>query len=241
MVEGDLEVVTVRRGVSRRFTVDEVLEHEIEERRREGLHLVELTVGDRIRDLIGPSLPDEVSDSGIHHHHLDRGYPTASEAREEPLAHDATQHPGEDRHDLPLLLVREELDHASDRLRRIEGVQRREDEVAGLRSLKRDLCRVRIAQLADEDDVGVLPQHAAERLREALRVEADLSLVDDAAAIAMEDLDGIFDGDDVLPASTVDLVDHRCKRRRLPGSGRAGDEHEPALLTRETSDPRRKV
>ena len=39
----------------------------------------------------------------------------------------------------------------------------------------------------------------------------------------------------------VDLVEHRSERRRLPGAGRAGDEHEAALLTRETSDAGRQT
>ena len=98
--------------------------------------------------------------------------------------------------------MREELDHAPDRLGRVERVQRREDEVAGLRRLQRDLGRLGVAQLADEDDVGVLPQHPAKRLREALRVEADLALVDDAAAVVMEDLDRILDRHDVLPSAS---------------------------------------
>jgi hypothetical protein len=43
-------------------------------------------------------------------------------------------------------------------------VERREHEVAGLGSRQRHRDGLEVAQLADEDDVGVLAQHATERL-----------------------------------------------------------------------------
>ena len=55
----------------------------------------------------------------------------------------------EDRADHLLLLGREELDHARDSLGCVDRVQRRKHEVAGLRSLQRSLCSLRIAELAD--------------------------------------------------------------------------------------------
>ena len=143
--------------------------------------------------------------------------------------------------DLRLLLRREELDHAPDRLGGVERVQRREDEMARLRGLQRDLSRLGVAELADQDDVGVLPEHAPERLPEALGVEADLALVDDALLVVVEHLDRILDGHDVLAARAVDLVEHRRERRGLPRAGRTRDEDEPALLGREPADAGRKV
>ena len=37
-------------------------------------------------------------------------------------------------------------------------------------------------------------------------VDADLALVDDAAAVAVEVLDGVFDGDDVAAGGVVDVT-----------------------------------
>ena len=65
-----------------------------------------------------------------------------------------------------LLLGREELDDAADRLRGVDGVQRREDEVARLGGLHGGLGRLGVAQLADQDHVRVLAERAAERLAE---------------------------------------------------------------------------
>ena len=64
--------------------------------------------------------------------------------------------------DLALLVRRERRDDAVDGLRRVEGVQRREHEVAGLGGDERRLDRLEVAHFADEDDVGILTQRAAE-------------------------------------------------------------------------------
>jgi hypothetical protein len=118
----------------------------------------------------------------------------------------------------------------ADRLGGVDRVHRGEDEVAGLGGLERRLGRLGIAQLADQDHVRVLAQHAADRGEERLGVEPDLALVDDAAVIGVQDLDRVLDRDDVLAARSVDVVDHRGERGRLARAGGAGHEHEPAML-----------
>src|SRR5437667_387944 len=45
---------------------------------------------------------------------------------------------------------------SGDRARRIVGVERREHEVAGERGLDRDLGRLEVADLTDQDHVGIL-------------------------------------------------------------------------------------
>ena len=127
----------------------------------------------------------------------------------------------------------EELDHAADRLGRIDRVQRREHEVARLGGLQRRLRGLGVAKLADQDHVRVLAQCAPERLHEVGRVESDLALVDDARVVAVQDLDRVLDRDDVLLPRPVDVVDHRGERRRLSGARRARDEHEAAMLLRQ--------
>ncbi len=108
--------------------------------------------------------------------------------------------------------------------------------MAGLGGLQRGLGGLAVAQLADQDHVRVLTERAAERLVERLGVEPDLALVDDAALVAVQDLDRILDRDDVLPARLVDVADDRRERRRLAGAGGAGDEDEPAVLLGEALD-----
>ncbi len=63
--------------------------------------------------------------------------------------------------------------------RRVFGVQRREHEVACLRRLHRNLGCLLVADFADEDDVGVLPQNRPERAgKRQLDLVVDLRLVD---------------------------------------------------------------
>ena len=112
-------------------------------------------------------------------------------------------------------------------------MQGAEDQMAGLRSGQRGGDRLEVAHLADEDHVGVLAKRGPQRFAEARGVRADLALVDDAALVAVQELDRILDREDVLGAVPVDLVDDRRERRRLTGAGRAGDEDEPARLLRE--------
>ena len=110
---------------------------------------------------------------------------------------------------LLLLGGREGVDDAVDRLRRALGVKRREDEVPGLGGRQREADRLEVAHLADQDDVGVLPQGRPERGGERLRVRADLPLVHEAALGPVHELDRILERDDVLLLGRVDEVDHR--------------------------------
>ena len=59
-----------------------------------------------------------------------------------------------------------DVDEASDGARRVVGVERGEHEVAGERRLDRDLRRLAVADLADEDDVRVLAHDGAQRRAE---------------------------------------------------------------------------
>ena len=95
--------------------------------------------------------------------------------------------------------------------------------MAGFRGLQGRLDRLVVPYLAHEDHVGVLAHGGAQRGGEVLRVEPDLTLVDDRLTVPMEDLDGILDGEDVALAGAVDVIDDGARRGRLAGRGRAGD------------------
>ena len=73
---------------------------------------------------------------------------------------------GERRADLRLLVGGEAGEDAVDRLRRAGRVERAEDDVAGLGGGERERDRLVVAQLADDDDVGILAQRGAQRARE---------------------------------------------------------------------------
>jgi hypothetical protein len=61
----------------------------------------------------------------------------------------------------------------------VGGVQRRQDQVAGQGGLHGDASRLGVADLADEDDVGVLAEDRAEAVGEGdAGLLVDLDLVD---------------------------------------------------------------
>ena len=103
-----------------------------------------------------------------------------------------------------------------------------EHQVAGLGGGQRGGDGLQVAHLADEDHVGVLAQRGAQALGEARGVAAQLALVDQAPLVLVQELDRVLDGEDVLLARGVDLVDHGGQRGGLAGARGPGDEHHPA-------------
>ena len=98
--------------------------------------------------------------------------------------------------------------------------------MAGERGLDRDLGRLEVTDLADQDHVGILADDVPEPGGEG---QADLRLDGDLVDALQLVLDRIFDGDD-LTVRRVDLVEGPVEGRRLAGSGRAGDEEDAVRL-----------
>ena len=204
----------------------------------ERLHLVVLAVGDEVdQGRVVERVDDRLGRAPGVDHDLDDG----STARavllaDESLGDDAAQRLRERATDLLLLVGREEVDDAVDRLLRVDRVQRRHDEVAGLGCGQGGADRLGVAHLADEDDVGVLAHRGAQRDREVGRVVTHLALGDDRLLVRVQDLDRVLDRDDVDLLVGVDEVDQRGQGRRLAGAGGARDEHEATGLERELAD-----
>src|SRR5262249_37834371 len=159
---------------------------------------------------------------------------------DELLRDDTLEHERELRAHLGLLMRREGVDDPGDGLDRGPGVERREDEVAGFCDCERGLDGLPVAHLADQDHVGVLSQHLAERLREAGRVAGDLTLGDETAPGFVQELDGILERHDVPVAQAVHMVDERSEGRALAAARGATDQHEASWQTGEGRDYRRK-
>src|SRR6202008_4192032 len=61
-------------------------------------------------------------------------------------------------------------------------------------------------------------------------VHFDFALIDKALFVAVQELDGVLDGDQMVGAVGIDAVDHRRQRGGLTGTGRSGNQHQAALL-----------
>ena len=123
----------------------------------------------------------------------------------------------------------------------VDGVQRREHEVAGLGGCQRDFDRLAIAHLADENHLRRLAQRSAQRQGERRRVAVQLALMNRRLLVRVQELDRILDREDVIRAGLVDQIDDRRERRRLARSGRPGDEHDAVLQRHDVGQHRRQI
>ena len=139
-------------------------------------------------------IDDVVLDRRRVDHDLDRRDASLpADARDEALRDHGLQVAREHAPDLVLLVRRVVRQDALDRLHGVHRVQRGDDEVTGVRRGQRDGERLDVADLADHDDVGILPQHVPQAVVERVRVLADLALVDQALVVAVEVLDRVLD------------------------------------------------
>ena len=157
----------------------DALAHVALERHVHRLHPLRLAGLHQARDLKRLALADHRRQRGRADQDLVRGDASLAVRRaQELLGHDPDQALREHAAHLRLLVGGEGVDDAVDRRRRAVGVHRGEDEDAEARELQRELHRLVGAELADENHVRVLAPGAADRVREARRVGADLAVGD---------------------------------------------------------------
>ena len=102
----------------------------------------------------------------------------------------------------------------------VVGVQGAEDQVAGQRGLDGRPGGLLVADLADHDDVGVLPQQRPQRLRERhADLRLHLELVDQRQVV----LDRVLDRADVV-LHRADGVQRGVERGRFSAAGRPGHQ-----------------
>ena len=69
-----------------------------------------------------------------------------------------------------------------------------------------------VAHLTDHNDIRILAKHVLERVMERKRIKAHLALLDHRLVVLKNELDRIFQCDDVLFEVCVDVLDHRRER-----------------------------
>src|SRR5882762_5666267 len=102
--------------------------------------------------------------------------------------------------------------------------------MAGFRDAECRFDGLKVAHLADEHDVRVFAKRGAKRIREGMRISVDFTLIHKALLVIVKKFDGVLDGDHVLFAFAVNLVQHGGERGGLTGARRPGDEDKPAWL-----------
>ncbi len=110
------------------------------------------------------------------------------------------------------MAFRKHVNHPIDGLNGAGGMQCRKDKMPGLRRRNGQLNCFEVAHLSDENDVGIFAQGRAQGPAEGLCMTSDFSLTDQAAVILVNELDRIFDGNDVRLLFLVDGVNQRRQR-----------------------------
>ena len=204
---------------TRHQILEDVLVHE--------LHAVLLPGLDHGRDLVDLAFPDQRPDGvGSDHDLLGGTTPLPALLAQEDLRDHSFDGLGEHGPDLLLLVRREDVDDAVDGFGRRVRVQRTEHQVARFGSRDTQLDGLPVAHLSNQDDVQIFPKRRPQCVREALRVGADLTLVDQALLVGMHELDGVLDGEDMVCTGLVDEVHHGRQRGALPRPRGTGDEHQ---------------
>src|SRR5579884_681134 len=136
---------------------------------------------------------------------------------------------------------RKDVDHTVNRGGSRVRVQGAESEVAGFGDTQRRFNGFQVAHFADQHHVRVFTKCGAQGVAERFRVRVNFALVHQAVLVLVNELDRIFNGDNVIVALGVDLVDHRRQSRRFSRTGRTCDQNETARLIAQLRDNRRQV
>ena len=150
---------------------------------------------------------------GVDHDFIDGNAARLINAREQQLGNDCLQNGGELDADGFLLVNGEGVDQTVNGLGRAGGVEGAKDQVARFGGGDSRFHGFQVAQFADEHDIRVLAQGAAEGLGKTGNVNVDFPLSDERLFVSVIVFNGVFDGDDMgVVALFVDDVDHRGQR-----------------------------
>ena len=167
--------------------------------------------------------------------------PLPSRRRQQGLTHDAFEHQRKLGSDLRLLVRRKHVNDAVDGGRCRIGMQRAEGEVAGFRDTQRGFDGFKVAHFADQHHVRVFTKRGAQCVGKAFGVRVQFALVDHAVLVHVHEFDRVLDGEDVVVALGIDLVDHGRERGGFARTRWSRDQHQPARLVAHLADDRRQA
>lgn len=131
---------------------------------------------------------------------------------------------------LVLLTLREVLQDAVGGLDDISGVERREDEMAGLCGRDGGMDGIRVAHLTYQDNVGVLSESGPESCGKAGAIPPYLALDDKRLVAFVLVLDGVFNRDDAFLLRLVYGSQECGNRSGLPVTSRRREQDEAVVF-----------
>ncbi len=108
----------------------------------------------------------------------------------------------------------------------------RQHQVPGLGRTQGQANGFQVAQLTDHDHIRILAQGTSQPLGEPTAMAADLALVDQAALAAVDNLDRVFEGDDMQSPIAVQLVEQCRQGAGLAAPGRPTNEDQAIAALR---------
>src|ERR1044072_1026432 len=142
------------------------------------------------------------------------------------LRNDVAKSLGQSRANDRFFIFRIKTNDAIDRFGRVNRVQGRKYEVAGLSRFQCNFSSFVVAHFADQNDLRRLAQGGAQGRGKVVGVVPAFALIGRRILVRVTIFDRIFDRDDVIVLGFINDVDHRCESRALAGTGGTGDEHE---------------
>jgi len=197
--------------------------------------------GDFLVQVLQGVPPDVLAGAIADDQQLGNGNTATELAGQEHLREDGGERHGKFLADGGLTFGRERIGDAGDGRGDVGGVQGGEDEVSGFGGGDSDAHGFGVAHLADDEDVGSLPEGGAQGGGEVGGVDANFDLLDHAAQVGVLVLDRVFDGDDVAGFAAIDFVHESGDGGGLSGAGGASDEDQSAGQAAESFDCGREV
>ncbi|SKN50460.1 Uncharacterised protein [Mycobacteroides abscessus subsp. massiliense] len=109
-------------------------------------------------------------------------------------------------------------------------MQRAENQVTGFGGGQGEGDGFRVAHLTDQNHVWVFAQGGTQGVGKAVGVLMQLALVDERLFALVDELNRVFDGQNVGRLGFVDVVDHCRQRGGFTRTGRAGYQDQPARI-----------
>ena len=97
--------------------------------------------------------------------------------------------------------------------------------MAGLRRFQHDFDGFAVAHFSDKNDFWSLTHGRAQSMSKTRRVAVQFPLMNGRALVIVQELDGIFDRDEVRNLCRVDPIEQRGQGRRLSCAPRPGNQH----------------
>src|SRR5258708_20965848 len=232
-LNAQLEFIGVGSGGESLMESDELLRVEIEERLIERLHAVLAGAGGDgvVNQARFIRVDDAIADVARGDHDFDGGNAAlVVGAANETLGDHGLERGGKLQTNLFLLRRRKDRDNTLNGFGGVKSVQSGKNQVAGFGGEQRGGNGFQVAHFADQNHVGVLTQSGAQGSRKVCGIHFNFALIDETLFVAVQKLDRVFDGDQVVGAVGIDAVDHGRERSGLTGTGGSGNQNQPALL-----------